>query len=53
MRHGAHEFWLADPQRQTVKVIRSGGKSDVLHVGDILHSQNLLASIAVQDIFVF
>jgi Uma2 family endonuclease len=51
--HGGQEFWLVDPQRQTVKVIRSGGSSHVFHVGDLLHSQVLPASIPVQDIFVF
>jgi Uma2 family endonuclease len=51
LRHGAQEFWLVDPQRQTLKLLRAGGMSNVFHLGEILYSPALGASIAVQDIF--
>ncbi len=51
LRFGGREFWLVDPQRQSVKVIRAGGQSSNHDVTDVAHSDVLGGSIAVRDIF--
>jgi Uma2 family endonuclease len=51
LRHGAQEFWLVDPQRGSVKVIRAGGSSTIHDAGGLIESGTLGASIAVRDIF--
>lgn len=51
LSHGGQEFWLVDPQRETVKVIRAGGQSAVLHVADSVESDLLRSAIAVRGIF--
>ena len=50
LRHGRREFWLVDPQRESVKVIRAGGYSSVYDAGSVVESA-LGGSIAVRDIF--
>ncbi len=51
LRHGGQEFWLVDPQRESVKVIRAGGYSTVHDISAVISSGLLRASIAVRDIF--
>ncbi len=48
--HGGQEFWLVDPQRESVKVIRAGGTSSVYDAAGVIKS--LVGTIAVRDIFV-
>jgi Uma2 family endonuclease len=50
-RHGGREFWLVDPQRESVKVIRAGGRSSVHDSASVIESGALGGSIAVRDIF--
>ena len=51
LRHGGQEFWLVDPQRESVKVIRADGYSRVHNAGGTLESTAIVGSIAVRDIF--
>ena len=51
LRHGGQEFWLVDPQRESVKVIRADGFSRVYNAGGSLESTALVGLIAVRDIF--
>lgn len=51
LRNGGREFWLVDPQRESVKVIRAGGYSVAYDVEGVLESGALGGSIAVRDIF--
>ncbi|MFN0105190.1 MAG: Uma2 family endonuclease [Bryobacteraceae bacterium] len=52
LRHGGQEFWLVDPQRQSVKLIRADGYSSAHDAESVLESGALGGSIAVRDIFV-
>ena len=38
LRHGGQEFWLVDPQRESVKVIRADGFSRLYNLGGTLES---------------
>ena len=51
LRHGGLEFWLVDPHRETVKVIRADGYSSVHDAAGVIQSEALGGSIAVRDIF--
>ena len=51
LRRGGQEFWLVDPQRQSVKVIRAGGSSHTYDRDSVIESGVLGGSIAVRDIF--
>jgi Uma2 family endonuclease len=51
LRHGGQEFWLVDPQRESVKVIRADGYSNIHDVASMIESAALSASIRVRDIF--
>lgn len=51
LRHGGREFWLVDPQRESVKVIRADGHSIVYNAESVIESGALGESIAVRDIF--
>jgi len=51
LRYGGKEFWLVDPQRTSVKVIRPDGNSTVYDAGGVIESGALGGSIAVRDIF--
>jgi Uma2 family endonuclease len=51
LRHGGREFWLIDPGRESVKVIRADGRSSVHDAGSVIESGALGGSIAVRDIF--
>jgi Uma2 family endonuclease len=51
LRYGGREFWLVDPQRASVKVIRAGGHSSVCHAESVIESSTLGGSIAVRDLF--
>ena len=51
LRHGGREFWLIDPQRESVKVIRANGYSNVYDLESVLESGSLGGSIAVRGIF--
>ena len=51
LRHGGHEFWLVDPQRESVKVIRADGFSRMHNAAGTLESKAIVGSIAVRDIF--
>jgi Uma2 family endonuclease len=51
LRYGGREFWLVDPQRATVKVIRSGGRSKVYGASSMIESGTLGGLIAVSEIF--
>ena len=52
LRNGGQEFWLVDPERQSVKVIRSSGYSVVHDASSMIESGSITGSIAVRDIFV-
>lgn len=49
--NGGQEFWMVDPQRESVKVIRAGGYSSVFAMGSVLESGVLTVPIAVRGIF--
>ena len=51
LRNGGREFWLVDPQRQSVKMSRADGFSIAYDVESVLESGALGGSIAVRDIF--
>jgi len=51
LRHGGQEFWLVDPQRDSVKVIRADGYSSVHDAASVIESGALGDSLAVRDIF--
>ena len=51
LRHGGREFWLVDPQRESVKLIRADGHSSAHDAESLLESGALGGSIAVSDIF--
>jgi Uma2 family endonuclease len=51
LRHGGQEFWLVDPARESVKVIRADGQSSVHNGDSAIESGALAGSIAVHDIF--
>lgn len=51
LRNGGQEFWLVDPRRESVKVIRAGGYSVAYDVEGVLESGALGGSIVVRDIF--
>lgn len=51
LRHGGREFWLVDPQRESVKVIRAHGHSSVHDARSVIESGAWGGSIAVRDIF--
>lgn len=51
LRLGGREFWLVDPLRESVKVIRSGGNSTVYDSAAVIESPALGRLIAVRDIF--
>jgi len=51
LRHGGREFWLVDPRRESVKVIRADGYSNVYDSTAAVESRALGGSIPVRDIF--
>lgn len=51
LRHGGQEFWLVDPQRESVKVMRADGYSRVYGVAGVIESAALHGAIAVRDVF--
>ena len=51
LRHGGQEFWLVDPQRDSVKAIRADGYSSVHDAASVIESGALGDSLAVRDIF--
>jgi Uma2 family endonuclease len=51
LSNGGREFWLVDPARESVKVIRADGRSSVHDAGSVIESHALGDSIAVHDIF--
>jgi Uma2 family endonuclease len=51
LRNGGREFWMVDPHRESVKVIRADGHSSVHDAGSVIESGALGGSIAVRDIF--
>jgi Uma2 family endonuclease len=51
LRHGGREFWLVDPARESVKVIRADGYSSVHDAESVIESDALGGSITVRDIF--
>ena len=51
LRNGGEEFWLVDPNRRSVKVIRADGYSSLHGVGGVIDSKLLGSSIDVRDIF--
>lgn len=51
LRHGGQEFWLVDPRRKNVKVIRAGGSSSVYDTESVVESGLLAGTISVRDIF--
>jgi Uma2 family endonuclease len=51
LRHGGQEFWLVDPQRESVKVMRAGGYSSVHGAAGVITSGALGVSISVREIF--
>lgn len=52
LRNGGREFWLVDPARQSVKVIRADGYSRVYDTASVLESPMLNGPIEVCSIFV-
>jgi Uma2 family endonuclease len=51
LRHGGHEFWLVDPQRQSIKVIRADGYSATYDSSCTIESAVLEQPISVNDVF--
>src|SRR5580698_7548481 len=51
LRDGGREFWMVDPGRESVKVIRADGRSSVHHAGSVIESGALGGSVAVRDVF--
>lgn len=51
LSNGGREFWLVDPQRNAVRVMRAGGSWSVHDIPGRLESVVLGRSIAVRDIF--
>jgi Uma2 family endonuclease len=51
LRNGGQEFWLVDPQRESVKVIHADGYSNVHDAASMIESGALGESIPVRDIF--
>lgn len=51
LSNGGQEFWLVDPLRECVKVVRADGYSSVHHLESSLPPGTLGTSIAVCDIF--
>jgi len=51
LRHGGREFWLVDPGRESVRVIRAAGHSSLHDAGGVIESGALGGSVAVRDIF--
>ena len=51
MRHGGREFWLVDPQLDTVKVVRASGLWSVHDLAGQVESEVLGAMPAVRAIF--
>lgn len=51
LRHGGLEFWMADPKRESVKVIRAGGSCRVYGANGVLESAVLKGPIPVGEIF--
>jgi Uma2 family endonuclease len=51
LRHGGREFWLVDPQRESVKVIRSDGFSSVHDLAGSIESITLGGRVKVSDIY--
>lgn len=52
LRHGGREFWLVDPARESVKLVRAGVDSTVHDASGLIGSELLIKSISVRDIFV-
>ncbi|MBY0374970.1 MAG: Uma2 family endonuclease [Bryobacteraceae bacterium] len=48
---GGLEFWLVDPARQTIKIIRASGQSVLLHTAGQIESTLLTAPIPVRRLF--
>jgi len=51
LNNGGQEFWLVDPGRESVKVIRADGHSSVHDAESVIESSALGGLIAVRDIF--
>ncbi len=51
LRRGGQEFWLVDPVRESVRVVRADGEAAVHGPSSILHARALVSPIAVRDIF--
>ena len=51
LRNGGKEFWLIDPDRQSVKVVRADGFSQVYGMDGAIESAVLNGRIEVRDIF--
>jgi len=52
LRHGGQEFWLVDPQRESVKIVRANRFSSIHDGNGSVESGLLSGPIAVRDIFV-
>jgi len=51
LHYGGQEFWLVDPRRESVKVIRADGHSTVYDAAGVIESGVLSSSIPVREIF--
>jgi Uma2 family endonuclease len=51
LRHGGREFWIVDPQRESVKVVRADQYSIVYHAGSVIESEVLGGCLSLSDIF--
>ena len=51
LRNGGKEFWLVDPNRKSVKVVRADGYSRVYFDEDVIVSDALGGNISVSEIF--
>jgi Uma2 family endonuclease len=51
LQHGGQEFWIVDPNRTSVKVVRSDGNSSTYHAAGMIESRVLDKSISVSAIF--
>lgn len=51
LRHGGREFWMVDPGRETVRVVRGGGVFDSFDVTGVIESPVIGRPIRVCEIF--
>lgn len=51
LRHGGREFWLVDPERKSIKVIRADGSSTIHDQTAVISSASPALTLTVRDVF--